>query len=154
MSTGRRELIAALMRAMRETSAQGGPFSHAVASRVGIASSDLECLDIVLLSGRATPGELAKSTGLTTGAITGVLDRLEKAGFVQRQRDATDRRKVWVTALPAAEGDIGPLFQSLARAMDAILSDYDKATLERLLAFYGRARDVLVAETENLSKGG
>jgi DNA-binding MarR family transcriptional regulator len=135
---------------MRETSAQGVLFSHAVAARVGISSSDLECLDIVLLTGRATAGELAKATGLTTGAMTGVLDRLEKAGFVQRQRDAADRRKVWITVLPQAEHQIAPWFQALAAAMDATLSDFDAATLATFLEFYHRAHRVLVEETAKL----
>src|ERR1700744_359744 len=82
-----------LMNSMRETSALGVLFSQAVASRLGIASSDLECLDIVVLRGPVTAGELATATGLTTGAITGVIDRLEQAGFVRRTRDAADRRK-------------------------------------------------------------
>jgi DNA-binding MarR family transcriptional regulator len=150
VSTDRRDLIAALMRAMRESSAQGVLFSHAVAACSGISSSDLECLDIILLSDRASAGELAKATGLTTGAMTGVLDRLEKAGFVQRQRDAADRRKVWITALPEAERQIAPLFLALAAEIDAVLSDYDTAVLKTMLEFYGRARAVLVRETEKL----
>jgi DNA-binding MarR family transcriptional regulator len=150
VSTDRRELIATLMRAMRESSAQGVLFSHAVAARAGIASSDLECLDIILLAGRATAGDLAKATGLTTGAMTGVLDRLEQAGFVQRQRDTTDRRKVWITSLPETERRIAPLFHALAAAIDAVLADYDTATLAIMLEFYHRAREVLVQETEKL----
>jgi DNA-binding MarR family transcriptional regulator len=150
VSTDRRELIATLMRAMRESSAQGVLFSHAVAAQARIASTDLECLDIILLSGRATAGDLAKATGLTTGAMTGVLDRLESAGFVQRQRDPTDRRKVWITVLPAVESQIAPRFHALAAAIDAVLTDYDTATLATMLEFHRRARQVLVRETENL----
>jgi len=135
---------------MRESSTQGVLFSHAVAARAGIASSYLECLDIILLAGRATAGNLAKVTGLTTGAMTGVLDRLEKAGFVQRQRDAADRRKVWITVLPEAERQITPWFHALAAAIDVVLADYDSATLATMLEFYRRARVVLVRETEKL----
>lgn len=154
MSTDRQELIASLTRAMRESSAQGVLFSLAVAARAGIASSDLECLDIILLGGRATAGELAKATGLTSGAMTGVLDRLEKAGFVQRQRDTVDRRKVWLTVLPEAERRIGPMFHALGAAIDAVLADYDTATLATMLDFYARARRVLVRETEKLQPAG
>lgn len=150
MSTDREELIATLMRAMRESSAQGVLFSHVVAAQAGIASSDLECLDIILLSGRATAGDLAKATGLTTGAMTGVLDRLERARFVQRQRDPADRRKVWITVLPAVEHQIAPRFHALAAAIDAVLADYDTAALATMLEFHRRARQVLVRETEKL----
>lgn len=151
MSTDRRDLIVTLMIAMRESSSQGVLFSHAVAARAGIGSSDLECLDIILLCGRTTPGDLAKATGLTTGAMTGVLDRLEKAGFVQRKRDAADRRKVWITALPAAEQEIGPMFRALAEGIDAVLADYDTVTLSTMLDFHRRAHEVLVRETEKLT---
>ncbi len=101
-----------LQKAIRKLSAQSVLFSTAVSSRLGINSSDLECLDIVNLSGAATAGQLATITGLTTGAITGVIDRLEKAGFVRRRRDPNDRRRVIIEALPDAEREIGPMFAS------------------------------------------
>jgi len=149
-SRGRQELIADLMRAMRRVSAQGVLFSQAVATRAGIASSDLECLDIILLAGRVTAGELARATGLTTGAITGVADRLERSGLVRRVRDSDDRRKVWLQVLPRAERQLGPWFASLATAVDTMLRDYDVAFLESLLEFYRRASMVMVAETAKL----
>uniref|UniRef100_UPI0013D5678B MarR family transcriptional regulator n=1 Tax=Klebsiella pneumoniae TaxID=573 RepID=UPI0013D5678B len=76
--------------------AMGVIFSQTVASRVGISSSDLECMDFLNLESRVTAGRLAEVTGLTTGAITGVIDRLEKAGLVRRERDDSDRRKVFI----------------------------------------------------------
>src|SRR4030081_3058399 len=106
MSTGkmsRHELIAALNRALRDASGQGVLYSQTVAERLGINSTDLECLDCVVLRGPLTAGELAEATGLTTGAITGVIDRLERAGFARRESDGNDRRKVLVRALPAVE---------------------------------------------------
>src|SRR5215475_8697482 len=109
--TSRPDLIEALMRAMRDTSARGVLFSQAVAERTGINSTDLECLDFIVMRGPLTAGELAEATGLTTGAITGVIDRLERAGVAQRQRDADDRRKVLVKVLPAALRRLEPLFK-------------------------------------------
>ena len=106
---GREGLLTALERGMRKSSAQGVLFSQAVAARLGITSSDLECLDIICLNTRVTAGELAAATGLTTGAVTGVIDRLEQAGFARRERDPTDRRKVFVCALPAVERRNAPL---------------------------------------------
>ncbi len=110
----RRDLVAALNRAMREASGQGVLYSQAVAERLGINSTDLECLDSVVLRGPLTAGELADATGLTTGAITGVIDRLERAGFARRERDRHDRRKILVRALPAVERVIVPLFQPMS----------------------------------------
>src|SRR5580693_1417405 len=97
----RDELVAALMRAMRDASGMGVLHSQAVASRLGLSSSDLECLDMIALRGPLTAGDIARATGLTTGAITGVIDRLERAGFAARAHDPADRRKVMVRALPA-----------------------------------------------------
>src|SRR5262245_31160826 len=105
--TKRQELVAALNVAMREASGQGMLYSQAVAQRLGINSTDLECLDYIV-RGPVTAGALAEATGLTTGAITGVIDRLERAGFAKREADANDRRKVLVRITPAVQEKIGP----------------------------------------------
>ncbi len=153
MSTvkGRREeQLLALETALRRSSAQGVLFSQAVAERLGIASSDLECLDILILRGVATAGELADATGLTTGAITGVVDRLEAAGFARRARDPRDRRKVLVRPLPAVWRRIAPLYESLQRAMVALWSEYSDADLALLADFTTRSHEVMVHETARL----
>src|SRR3954447_16148383 len=97
----RAALMEQLEHAVRKSSALGVIFGQAVAERAGISSSDLECLDFLNLEGRVTAGRLAELTGLTTGAITGVVDRLERAGYVRRERDESDRRKVFITTVPA-----------------------------------------------------
>src|SRR5574342_463312 len=88
----RRELEAALNGALRDVSGQGVLYSQAVAERLRINSTDLECLDHIS-RGPVTAGRLAELTGLTTGAITGVIDRLERIGLVRREHDPDDRRK-------------------------------------------------------------
>src|SRR5262245_35822370 len=138
MSTGRmnrQELITALNRAMRDASGQGVIYSQVVAERLGINSTDLECLAFIVMRGPLTAGELADATGLTTGAITGVIDRLERAGFAQRDRDKNDRRKVRVRALPAVERRIFPLFQPMERAALSAVSSYKDGELAFLLNF-------------------
>src|SRR5215468_276883 len=144
------ELLAALEREMRKASAQGVLFGQIVAERLGVNSSDLECLDIVILRGPVTAGDLAAATGLTTGAITGVVDRLERAGFARRERDAEDRRKVLVRALPAVERRIAPLFEPMQRAVAAALADYTDAELSFLLTFFARAYEASVSATAAL----
>ena len=143
-------LLAALDREMRQSSGLGVVFSQTVAEHLGIASSDLECLDFIALRGVATAGELAEATGLTTGAVTGVIDRLEKAGFARRERDGEDRRKVLVRALPAVERKIAPMYASLAQAMQKVLSDYSDQEIAVLHGFVSKATAVMAEEIAKL----
>lgn len=146
----RAQLIAALSEATRKGSAQGVLFSQAVAERVGITPSDLECLDIVVLNERVTAGELARATGLTTGAITGVLDRLEAAGYVRRERDATDRRKVFVRAIPAKVREVAAHYRPLEQAWLEALKGYTDDELRLLVDFTERAHRMMVEQTAKL----
>jgi DNA-binding MarR family transcriptional regulator len=143
-------LLVALNEAMRKASAQGVLYSAMVADRLGLASSDLECLDIVTLSGPVTAGRLAEATGLTSGAITGVIDRLERAGLARRERDPDDRRKVLVRALPAVERRIAPLYAPMQRAGAAALAPYSDRELDLLLGFLERAHRAALAATAEL----
>ena len=146
---GRARLMEALNRAMRDASAQGVIHSQMAAERLGIGSSDLECLDFIVMRGPLTAGELATATGLTTGAITGVIDRLEQAGFARRERDPDDRRKVLMRFAPGAERRIFPLFKPMERATTAVLERYSDKELAFLLEFLQRlseAANVAMAE--------
>jgi DNA-binding MarR family transcriptional regulator len=154
MSTGRdrEQLIAALDRAMRDASGQGVMYSAAVADRLGVNPTDLECLDLVV-RGPTSAGALAEATGLTTGAITGVLDRLERAGFVRRKRDPGDRRKVLVEALPAVARRVVPLFEPMQRAAADALSAFSDEELGLLLEFLSRSHAAAVAALTELRTG-
>ncbi len=149
----RAKLLATLDREMREASALGVMFSQGVAGRLGITSTDLECLDMIGLAGVMTAGQLAAATGMTTGAVTGILDRLEKAGFARRERDPNDRRKVLVRVEPAAETQIGPYYQSLAAAMAELLTRYSDAELALVHDFMARSHAVMVNEVAKLRGG-
>ncbi|MBR0829487.1 MarR family transcriptional regulator [Bradyrhizobium manausense] len=120
---------------MRRSSAQGVLYGQAVANVAGISNSDLECMDFLNLEGRATAGRLAEVTGLTTGAITGVVDRLEKAGYVRRERDDADRRKVFIVIVPEATAQIGQLYVPMQQAMQKLWSRYTDEELRLLLRF-------------------
>ncbi len=137
----RKELISSLNTAMREASGCGVMYSQAVARRLGINSTDLECLDRIVLHGPLTAGALAEATGLTTGAITGVIDRLERAGFARRERDPEDRRKVSVCANPVVFERIAPLFEPMQRAALAAVAPYSDEELALFLDFLKRARE-------------
>ena len=145
----RQELEAALNAAMRDASGQGVLYSQAVAERLGMNSTDLECLDHIL-RGPVTAGRLAELTGLTTGAITGVIDRLERIGLARRERDAHDRRKILVRVLPAVSKRVAPLFDPMQRSAMAVLSKYRDDELGLILDFLTRARDAALAAMSEL----
>jgi DNA-binding MarR family transcriptional regulator len=145
----RQELEAALNAAMRDVSGQGVLYSQAVAERLGMNSTDLECLDYVL-RGPVTAGRLAELTGLTTGAITGVIDRLERIGLARRESDPDDRRKTLVRALPAVWERIAPLFEPMERSAMAVLASYRDEELALLLGFLTRARDAALTAMSEL----
>ncbi|MGY3605616.1 MULTISPECIES: MarR family winged helix-turn-helix transcriptional regulator [unclassified Bradyrhizobium] len=139
-----------LEEAMRRSSAQGVLYGQAVANVAGISGSDLECLDFLNLEGRVTAGRLAEVTGLTTGAITGVVDRLEKAGFVRRERDETDRRKVYIVTVPENAARIGRYYLPMQEAMHRLWSTYSEAELQLLLRFANEGYKSVLEATEKL----
>ena len=129
----------ALGRTIRLVSAQSVMFSQAVADHLAMSSTDIEALDYLLLHGPMTAGRLAELTGLTTGAITGMVDRLERAGFVQRARDPHDRRRVIVEPVEAHLARIAPIYEPMSRAFDEVCAGYDDASLALVLDFLNRA---------------
>ncbi len=135
----RQEVLKDLNEAIRKVGAQSVLMSDAVSRLVGVNSTDLECLDLLLLSGATTAGQLAAHCGLTTGAMTAVIDRLERAGYARRRRDLTDRRRVLVEALPQVIQEIGPLYRPLARATGALHDQYDDKQLALVTEYLSRA---------------
>jgi DNA-binding MarR family transcriptional regulator len=145
--------MAALEAALREVSGLGVLFSDAAAERLGLNPTDLECLGY-LGGGPISAGALAAATGLTTGAITGVIDRLERAGFARRQPDPNDRRKVLVRETPEAQARTAPLFAPMAAAAAAVLAAYSDADLALLLGFLEKSRDASLEVLAKLRQGG
>jgi DNA-binding MarR family transcriptional regulator len=151
----RSELLAALAGEFRQLSAATILFHQAVADRLGMGVTDHKVADILDRGGPLTAGELAGRTGLTTGAITGVVDRLEKAGFVRRARDPGDRRRVIVE--PCRERIarvIGPLFESMARAAAGLCARYTTDELAVIRDFAARAQQMAIEEARKLREGG
>src|SRR3982751_636576 len=146
----RAALMQELEHAARRSSAQGVMFSQAVANCVGISSSDLECLDFLNLEGRVTAGRLAEVTGLTTGAITGVVDRLERAGVVRRERGETDRRKVFIATVPENVAAIGRFYVPMQASMQKLWGTYSDAELQLLLRFASEGYKAVLEATEAL----
>jgi DNA-binding MarR family transcriptional regulator len=146
----RAALMQELENALRRGSAQGAIFGQTVANTVGISGSDLECLDFLNLEGRVTAGRLAEVTGLTTGAITGVVDRLEKAGLVRRERDPDDRRKVFIATVPENVVKVGRFYENMQRGMVKLWETYSDAELRLLVGFATKGYETLLAATEEL----
>ncbi len=138
----RAELLDALDRVLRQVGAQSVLMSDTIAGRVGLNSTDLECLDLLFLAGPTTAGRLAEHTGLTTGAMTAVLDRLERARFLRRRRDADDRRRVLVEVLPRALETLGPFYAPLATAMSRLHNRYGERELALIVEYLSRALEV------------
>ena len=121
----RDELLHDLTLAGRRLSTATILFHQAVADRLGLNLTDHKCVDLLLLNGPLTAGELARLTTLTTGAITAALDRLERAGFVKREDDPEDRRRVVVRAVPGGVEAIRPLFDSFSARLDGLAARYN-----------------------------
>jgi DNA-binding transcriptional ArsR family regulator len=104
----------------------------------------LNCLNILSFSGQLTAGELAKATGLTTASITGVVDRLEQAGFVRRERDAQDRRRVVIHLETArALGTVAPVFGPMVGAWQRLADEYTDDELRLIVEFYAQLEHIL-----------
>ena len=107
-----RDQIDSVLRSLRRVNLQGSLFGQTVAIRFGLSESDIEALEVLIDTGSATAGALSDLMGLTTGAVTRVIDRLEQAGYVRRVPDPTDRRRVIVEVVPEnggrRRGDAGP----------------------------------------------
>jgi DNA-binding MarR family transcriptional regulator len=111
--------------------------SGEVARRVGLGPSDSQFLGLLGMEGPLTPGQLAAMTGLTTGTVTGVLDRLERGGFVRRERDAVDRRKVLVTPVPEGVARLTAHYAEHGAHAEDVLARRDAAQLQVIADFLG-----------------
>jgi DNA-binding MarR family transcriptional regulator len=150
---GKQALAGRLMLALRRSSAAGVLHGQTVARRVGVNSTDLECLDLILMSGPSTAGEIARHTGLTSGAVTGLIDRLERLGLVERAADSADRRKVLVRVREDRIGPIAALYSPLEKTMQTLLASYSKEELKVLIDFSERSGDLLQARVAELNQG-
>ena len=142
--SSREASIESMAGVMREFMARAVLFQDAVARHGGINSTDMQAVSLLMTEGPATPGELAERTGLTAGgAITAVVDRLERAGYVTRERDANDRRKVIVTArVDTVLAKVGPIYQRVGQRW----ADYLATLSDEQIAFandlFARAADI------------
>ncbi|HEX5731131.1 MarR family winged helix-turn-helix transcriptional regulator [Microbacterium sp.] len=140
---------------MREFMARAVLFQDAVARVGGINSTDMQAVSLLMSEGPATPGELAQRTGLTAGgAITAVVDRLERAGYVTRERDAGDRRRVIVTAQADTVLDrVGPIYGRVGQRWADYLATLTDEQIEFANELFARAAEINREEIEVLRGG-
>jgi DNA-binding Lrp family transcriptional regulator len=136
----------------RELSTAVVLFHEAVAQRLGLSAADHRALGVIARAGSVTAGELAQRTGLSPGAVTGLVDRLESAGHVRRTRDPADRRRVVVVPVSAPDRpDLSGIFRDLAAAMAGFAGDYDEHQARAIEDYLVRTIAVLREQTRRLS---
>jgi len=140
--SSRDSLLRALDGMLRRAGAQSVLISDLVAARFGLAPTDLKCFDLVHMAGATTPGRLAAYTGLTTGATTVVIDRLERAGFVRRRPHPDDRRSVLVEVVPSSVSRVEPLYAPLAAGMARLHDRFDDRQLAVVLDYITGASEL------------
>ena len=145
-----RESIDSVLRSLRRVNLQGSLFGQTVAIRFGLSESDIEALEVLIDTGAATAGKLSDLTGLTTGAITRVIDRLEQAGYVRRVPDPTDRRRVIVELVPERMSAVEATMTRVTDRSASEIGHYSEAELAVINDFLGRMAAITHAEATAL----
>lgn len=125
-------------------------FDQAIADHLGMNRTDMRCVDLIDQAGGMTAGELARAAGLTSGAVTAVIDRLERAGMARRVADPSDRRRVRIEVTPRLWELTGPLMVPFLEESQSILDDYTTEELERFAEFLRRVIDVQTRHTDRI----
>lgn len=146
-----RRLTNGIKESMRDLRIQLAVLNHRVGMRIELKDGDLDCLDVLGRYGPMSPSALARHVGAHPATMTGVLDRLEKGGWVARDRAPTDRRAVIVRPLRHRAGEIFRLYAGMNAALDEICSGYDEAQLAVLVDFLRRAVQAGRVATDDLA---
>jgi len=147
----RRRLTSSIKQSLRELSIQLSLLNHQVGTRLGLNDVDLDCLDLVSRHGPLSPSALAERAGLHPATITGVLDRLERGGWVARGRDPSDRRAVVVRALRNRNAELMRLYSGMNSSMTDICASYGDKELEVLADFLRRTAEAGQTATDKLA---
>jgi len=134
----RGRLSAAIKQSLRELRVQLSLLNLHVGARLDLRDVDLDCLDLIASHGPLSPTALARRAGLHPATMTGILDRLERGGWIVRERDPTDRRAVIVRALRRRNAEMMRLYSGMNTSMDDICAGYAESELELLAEFLRR----------------
>jgi DNA-binding MarR family transcriptional regulator len=147
----RRRLTTAIKESLRELSIQLSLLNHQVGAHVAIRDVDLDCLDLINRHGPLSPGGLARRAGLHPATVTGIVDRLERGGWVARERDPSDRRAVVVQPVRDRNAEVFRLYSGMNGAMDQICAGYTARDLELIADFLRRTTNAGRAATDELA---
>jgi DNA-binding MarR family transcriptional regulator len=146
------DLVVRVGISVRKMGAQSVITSRTVADRFGLHTTDLEVLDLIFLRGQASAGELADATGLTSGSVTALIDRLATAGYVERCDDPSDRRRVVVRVRHDAIEPIKAVYMSMQKQMFALWSTFCARDLTVIADFLSRSTELAVACCKDLQR--
>ncbi|MGW6455449.1 MarR family winged helix-turn-helix transcriptional regulator [Streptomyces sp. NPDC055078] len=153
-AVGRDRLMEELAVASRRHMAAYVLFNHALADRLRLHPTDIQCFNLLGLEpGPVTTGRIAELTGLTTGSATRLVDRLERAGYVTRERDTADRRRVLVAPVPERLAEFGALWRKLDPAWFALFEQYADDEIALLTAHMRQAVELSTSQIERLRNG-
>ncbi|MGO4634345.1 MarR family winged helix-turn-helix transcriptional regulator [Streptomyces sp. 2RAF24] len=153
-SARRDELMTELQGEARRSMAAYALFNQAVADHLGLHPTDVQCLNLLSLeSDPVTIGRIAELTGLTTGSATRLVDRLERAGYVRRERDAADRRRVMVAPEPERMAELGAFWRRLNGTWATLFDGYSEPELALLTGYMRRTVELSAVQIERLRSG-
>jgi len=147
----RRRLTAAIKESLRELSIQLSLLNHHVGAHLDIKDIDLGCLDLIARHGPLSPSALARRAGLHPATMTGILDRLERGGWVTRDRDPSNRRGVLVRGLRDRNAEIVHLYSGMNTSLDQICATYEEPELQLLADFLRRTMQAGRHATDELT---
>jgi DNA-binding MarR family transcriptional regulator len=150
--TKRHELLKRLYDLGRIMSTQTVFLHQAIAQSVGLNATDTKCIDLILQvpGGSVTAGWLSSMTGLTTGAVTHILDRLEKRKFIERVRDTQDRRKVFIRVRLESIKPLFPKYEAIGNAFASLAEKYTEEELQLIVDYFEKASKVSEHELAKL----
>jgi DNA-binding MarR family transcriptional regulator len=147
----RRRLTASIKQSLRALSIQLSLLNHQVGAQVGLNDVDLDCLDLIARHSPLSPGALAQRAALHPATMTGILDRLERGGWIARERDPSDRRAVVVRVLRGRSAELVRLYSGMNSSMSEICAAYGDAQLEAIADFLRRTVDAGRNATDKLA---
>jgi DNA-binding MarR family transcriptional regulator len=137
---------------LRELRVQLALLNHQIGGRLALKDIDLDCLDVLGKDGPLTPSALARRVGLHPATLTGILDRLERGGWIARDRDSADRRSVSIRVLPDRNREVFHLYRGMNDAMDDVCAEYTEAELELIADFLQRSAEAGRTSTSELGQ--